>query len=97
MLSSGLLSIIISILWLLQLGLYTIPKQFTENQAPIALFLNSMLIGANDVFTVFSIVFVSFPLVVDALVALDGSLYALCDHQWSLLHGCFLLLCGRME
>ena len=42
----GILSIVASILWLLQLALYVFPIQFTGGA--ITPFLNSMFIGLND-------------------------------------------------
>lgn len=52
----GVLSIIISVLWLLQLIFYVFPKQFTG--VSLLPFLNSMFIGLNQYFPILASVLV---------------------------------------
>ena len=57
----GILSIIISVLWLLQLIFYVFPKQFTG--VSLFPFLNSMFIGLNEYFPILASVLVRVRLV----------------------------------
>ena len=57
----GILAIIISVLWLLQLIFYVFPKQFTG--VSLFPFLNSMFIGLNEYFPILASVLVRVRLV----------------------------------